>query len=121
MAGLSIRLELVDPAHNHNKFWAVEMHGPRLFVMWGRIGTKGQIKEFVLGNEGHAYRVADEKILEKLHKGYKVVSRSDDRYPEKATEPESAPEPAPAPDSESDFRARLAEKVKATWGDVKVA
>lgn len=67
------RLELVDAAKNHNKFWEVEVKGSQMIAHWGRIGTVGQnqVKDF--GSPEKAKAAAEKMVAEKKAKGYVPV------------------------------------------------
>ena len=55
------------------KFWIVWTEGVVMRCRWGRIGTKGQSKEWVYGSVAAARSMASRKANEKLDKGYREV------------------------------------------------
>ncbi|TAG36004.1 MAG: DUF4132 domain-containing protein [Polaromonas sp.] len=66
------RYELVEGGSS--KFWQVEVSGPDLTVLFGRIGTAGQRKTKTLSDAAAATRERDKLIKEKTGKGYALVS-----------------------------------------------
>ena len=55
------------------KFWIGWREGPIVFVRFGRIGTKGTVKEKDLDDEEAAINHLEKKTQEKIKKGYKAV------------------------------------------------
>jgi len=52
------------------KFWAIRLHGDKLTVSFGRIGTSGQEQTKPFPDERAAWKAADQLIAEKVGKGY---------------------------------------------------
>jgi predicted DNA-binding WGR domain protein len=69
------RFEYADRVKNAYKFWAIQLGGCQVFAWWGRIGTQGQSKVWEFNLPLQAQRVYEEKIADKLAKGYKEVTR----------------------------------------------
>ena len=88
--------ECIDREVNHRKYWVVTRLSPTLVrCAWGRIGTKGQSKDFSFTT---AYRTTDfvnKKIREKLGKGYSEKLRIERRN-EVGMRPVTKPAPKPA-------------------------
>lgn len=78
------RLELIDPLHNHKKFYEVWLEDNpngkfgtyEVFTKWGRIGTAGQYKNYQHGTIFLALDFIQKKILEKTYNGYKIVTEN---------------------------------------------
>lgn len=64
--------ECVDHSQNASKFWEISMHSNDLGyqVRYGRIGTKGQVKDKAFPNSATARRAYIDIIQSKLRKGY---------------------------------------------------
>ena len=57
-------------SENAAKFWEVTQNGPSFTVRFGKIGTKGQIKEKTCGSIEEATAEVEKLIKEKTKKGY---------------------------------------------------
>lgn len=68
-------LTLINDEDKHNKFWEAELDEKTHTVTcrWGRLGTKGQSKEFHHSSKYQAERFIDSKADEKYRKGYRKV------------------------------------------------
>lgn len=78
------RLEYIDLAYNHYKFWEAELSHSctTLITRWGRIGTAGQSKSDEFASHSSAFQEFQKKVAEKRRKGYQEVAFS---RPEAAT------------------------------------
>jgi predicted DNA-binding WGR domain protein len=77
-----------NPATNESKFWAVkfvpvpgDQRGVGVRLWWGRIGTDGQTKDVPFGTAAEATAYAEERLGEKLSKGYELVESPPDGSP----------------------------------------
>jgi predicted DNA-binding WGR domain protein len=68
------------------KFWAIERHGLRHTVQFGRIGSAGQTQTKEFATEEEAQKSYEKLIAEKVKKGYVAV-----KQPATAIEPAAAP------------------------------
>lgn len=68
-------MEVTNRKGNHNKFYRVYVYENDEVRVWGRIGTQGQQQIFRHPNESAARRSAEDKIEEKLNKGYSGLVR----------------------------------------------
>jgi uncharacterized protein (TIGR02996 family) len=78
---MSLRTFVYSDAKS-NKFWNIELTGKSFTVTFGRVGSKGQTKTKKFKTEAAAQKEYDKLIKEKLKKGYKETT---------ATEEEAAP------------------------------
>jgi predicted DNA-binding WGR domain protein len=79
------------------KFWAIDVDGPRFTVQFGRIGTAGQTQTKKFKSEVEAQKAADKLIAEKTKKGYaEVGAAAAPATPAKAAKPNKAAAPAPS-------------------------
>ena len=58
---------------NSQKFWAIDVEGPRFTVQFGRLGAAGQTQTKEFGSDAEARAAADKLIAEKTKKGYAEV------------------------------------------------
>src|SRR5438067_1680383 len=79
------------------KFWAIEVDGPRFTVQFGRLGTAGQTQTKEFPSDAEAQKAADKLIAEKTKKGYAEVgtAASPAAAPGEAA-PKKTAAPAPA-------------------------
>jgi predicted DNA-binding WGR domain protein len=68
-------LELIDPVENHMKFYEASNIGKIALFKWGRIGTAGQQEAFSFDTDGEAETYVDNKVAEKLKKGYEFKNK----------------------------------------------
>lgn len=70
---------VVNTTKGHNKFWAAVMdpltHNVK--VRWGRIGTKGQQKDFPHSSEWGAADFITTRLREQTRKGYRGVTKQE--------------------------------------------
>src|SRR5439155_2697508 len=91
-----------------DKFWAIEVDGPRFTVQFGRVGTAGQSQTKEFKSDAEAQAAADKLIAEKTKKGYAEVGAAPASAPgggggvkprvqrsNSGGAPEAAPGPAP--------------------------
>lgn len=118
------RFEYTKPSENMNKFWVIQLGSCQVFAWWGRIGTQGQSKVWDFISPLRAQYAYEGKIVDKLAKGYKEVTRPalgggwTNPIPEVA-EPEVQVVGDKVVWEESgdpNFLERLQHKVKAQWG-----
>ena len=64
-------LEYIDPTKNISKFWEITVAEKKFSVYFGRIGTKGLVKEKEFSSYEAAVKGAEKKIASKIKKGYK--------------------------------------------------
>jgi predicted DNA-binding WGR domain protein len=76
------------------KFWAVEVVGPRCTVQFGRLGTAGQTQTKDYASDAAAQQAADKLIAEKTKKGYVEAG---DTPPAGAAKPKPAAKAKPVP------------------------
>lgn len=55
------------------KFYRVELHGTRVHLNWGRIGSEGAHQILSLGNEAQARAEYQRQLNERLDRGYRLV------------------------------------------------
>lgn len=60
----------------HNKYWEVMVVGTTAYVQWGKIGTLGQTQQKEFSTVRLAVRFGEEKLAEKVGKGYTRVGRA---------------------------------------------
>jgi predicted DNA-binding WGR domain protein len=60
---------------NSNKFWAIEVNGTEVTVLFGRIGTQGQTKVKSFPDAAAAANHVARLVQEKLGKGYREVAQ----------------------------------------------
>ncbi|OAI48009.1 hypothetical protein AYO44_08105 [Planctomycetaceae bacterium SCGC AG-212-F19] len=58
-----------------NKFWNIELQGTKFTVIFGRIGTAGQMQTKMFADEAKAQAAHDKLVAEKLGKGYVETTR----------------------------------------------
>lgn len=73
-------MRLENTEGSSRKFWEATVAGNVLHVRWGRLGTEGQRKSHVFGDEAEALAARDQLAREKLRKGYLRVG--DEALPE---------------------------------------
>jgi predicted DNA-binding WGR domain protein len=72
-------LNLIDSTNNHNKFYYIFVfNNHSVFTMFGRRGTSGIYKKHCFSSLSETRRFAQEKYREKVNKGYKVLTRSEE-------------------------------------------
>ena len=64
-------LEYVDPTKNIRKFWEITVAEKKFSVYFGRIGTKGLVKEKEFSSSEAAVKGAEKMIASKIKKGYR--------------------------------------------------
>ena len=64
-------LEYVDPTKNISKFWEITVEEKKFSVYFGRIGTKGLVKEKEFSSSEAAIKDAEKMIASKIKKGYR--------------------------------------------------
>lgn len=91
------RLEYVDSAFNHYKFWEAELpdESTTLITRWGRIGTAGTSKSFSFASRYKALEEFHKKVALKLRKGYQQVAVSSPSPPPTHTIEETPKETTP--------------------------
>ena len=65
------RLEFSDGTSH--KFWQVEVQGPMMTVVYGRIGADGQTKVKTYSSPAEALKAAAKLVAEKEKKGYAAI------------------------------------------------
>lgn len=89
----STHLEYVGDGHN--KFWSAQIQqGNVVHVAWGKIGTKGQSKDYSFQHMADAQAFFDKKHHEKVAEGYSDASSSPAPAPT-PVEPKPIPQPKP--------------------------
>jgi predicted DNA-binding WGR domain protein len=63
----------INTEDGHYKFWAVRMHEKESTYRWGKIGTKMQELVKNYSSTWETKRAVEDKIQEKLNKGYKKL------------------------------------------------
>ena len=63
-------LEYIDETKNINKFWEITIQESKLIIHYGRIGTKGNIKEKTFSSNDETIKEANKSIASKIKKGY---------------------------------------------------
>jgi len=63
-------LEYVDETKNISKFWEITIEENKLIIHYGRIGTKGNIKEKTFYSNDETIKEANKAITSKIKKGY---------------------------------------------------
>jgi len=59
-----------------NAFWRISRKGSTVYVMWGRIGTRGQTRQIRFANETSARTFVETRIDSKIEdRDYVPVSR----------------------------------------------
>ena len=64
-------LEYIDPTKNISKFWEITVAEKKFSVYFGRIGTKGLVKEKEFSSSEAAIKDAEKMIASKIKKGYR--------------------------------------------------
>ena len=64
-------LEYVDPTKNISKFWEITVAEKKFSVYFGRIGTKGLVKEKEFSSSEAAIKDAEKMIASKIKRGYR--------------------------------------------------
>lgn len=59
-----------NKSHQASKFWEITQNGKKFTVHFGKIGTKGQVKEKTEASVEEATEEVAKLIQEKLKKGY---------------------------------------------------
>ncbi len=62
---------LVCTEGGSNKFWESAVEGPKLYVRFGRVGTKGQTQVKSFASEEEAEKERAKLVAEKKGKGYR--------------------------------------------------
>ena len=57
-----------------NKFWSYDIDNLSVRIDWGRCGLQGQFQIKTFSTRGELNKFVDQKVQEKLRKGYKLVS-----------------------------------------------
>ena len=64
-------LEYIDSTKNISKFWEITVEEKKFSVYFGRIGTKGFVKEKEFSSSEAAIKDAEKMIASKIKKGYR--------------------------------------------------
>ena len=64
-------LEYIDSTKNISKFWEITVEEKKFSVYFGRIGTKGLVKEKEFSSSEAAIKDAEKMIASKIKKGYR--------------------------------------------------
>ena len=71
------RAVFVSEKVNSNKFWFADITGSQVLRRWGRVGYKGQSKNFEYSSPGEAARKTEDAYYGKLRKGYRELDLVD--------------------------------------------
>lgn len=67
----------VNKKGSSNKFWSYEVDGLTVIVRWGRVGLKGQKKDFNFDTRDELDDFLKRRVREQTSEGYKEVSQGD--------------------------------------------